>query len=85
MQYLQDEQQYVDRYDLLTIKKCLKVVEMFQDIYNKSLTSKELKGMSKHDKYSDITKLMYWQLWFIQAQEYKNKKKQSGNGWIMIA
>ena len=81
MQYLQDEQQYVDRYDLLTIKKCLKVVEMFQDIYNKSLTSKELKGMSKHDKYSDITKLMYWQLWFIQAQEYKNKKETIGE-WM---
>jgi len=75
MQYLQEEQHYIDRYDLLTIKECLKVVEMFQDVYKKSLTSEELKDMSKKDKYSDTTKIMYWHLWFIQAQEYKNKKE----------
>lgn len=75
MNYLKDQQHYIDRYDLLTIKECVKVVEMFQDIYQKSLNSKELKGMSKHDKYSDVTKIMYWQLWFTQAQKYKNKKE----------
>lgn len=73
--YLQDEQRYIDRYDLSTIRECFKVIEMFQDVYDKSLTSEELKGMSKEDKYSDTTKIMYWHLWFIQAQEYKNKKE----------
>jgi len=73
--YLQDEQHYIDCYNLSTIKECLKVIEMFQDIYQKSLTSEELKDMSKEDKYSDTTKLMYWHLWFTQAQEYKNKKE----------
>jgi C4-type Zn-finger protein len=29
--------------------------------------------MSKHDKYSDTTKLMYWQLWLTQTQKYKHK------------
>ncbi|HUD19247.1 MAG TPA: hypothetical protein VMR81_02320 [Patescibacteria group bacterium] len=75
MDYLKDDQHYINRYDLLTIKECLKVVEMFQAVYNKTLTSKELQGMSNHDKYSDVTKLMYWQLWFIQSQEFKNKKE----------
>ncbi len=79
--YLNNEQYYLDRYDLLTIKECLKVVEMFQDVYQKSLTSEEFKGMSKDDKYSDTTKLMYWYLWFTQAQEYKNKKETIGK-WI---
>lgn len=73
--YLKDDQYYIDRYDFSTIRACFKVIEMFQDIYQKCLTSEELKGMSKHDKYSDTTKLMYWQLWFVQAQEYKNKKE----------
>ncbi len=73
--YLQEEQHYIDRYDLSTIKACFKVIEMFQDVYDKSLTSEELKDMSKEDKYSDTTKFMYWQLWFVQAQEYKNKKE----------
>jgi len=56
MQYLEDEQKYIDRYDLSTIKECLKVIEMFNGVYNKSLTSEKLKGMSKEDKYSDTTK-----------------------------
>ncbi len=73
--YLQDEQEYIDRYDLSTIRECFKVIDMFQDLYKKSLTSEELKNMSKDDKYSDTTKIMYWHLWFIQAQEYKNKKE----------
>lgn len=73
--YLKDEQHYIDRYDLLTIKECLKVVEIFQDIYRKILSSKELKGMSRHEKYRDVTKIMYWQLWVTQAQEYKIKKE----------
>lgn len=75
MQYLHEEQYYVDRYDLSTIKECLKVVEMFQDIYHKSLNSKDFKDMSEQDKYSDTTKIMYWHLWFIQAQEYKHKRE----------
>lgn len=73
--YLKNEQFYIDRYDLSTIKECLKIIEMFQDIYQKSLTSEELKDMSKEDKYSDTTKLMYWHLWLTQAQEYKYKKE----------
>lgn len=75
MEYLKDKQQYIDRYDLHTIRECFKVVEMFHDIYDKSLTSEELKDISKKDKYSDTTKIMYWYLWFTQAQEYKNKKE----------
>lgn len=81
MDYLKDEQYYIDRYDLLTIKECLKVIEMFQDVYKKSLTSKELKDMSKHDKYDNVTKMMYWHLWFTQAQNYKYKKERI-NKWM---
>ncbi len=73
--YLHDEQHYIDRYDLSTIRKCFKVIDMFQDFYKKSLTSEEMKNISKNDNYSDTTKIMYWHLWFIQAQEYKNKKE----------
>lgn len=75
MDYLKDEQYYIDRYDLLTIKECLEVIGMFRDIYKDSLSGDEFKGMSQEDKYSDTTKIMYWFLWFTQAQQYKNKKE----------
>ena len=50
MDYLKDNQTYIDRYDLSTIKECLKVVDMFQDIYQKSIANEDLKDMSKEDK-----------------------------------
>jgi len=46
MNYLQDEQNYVDRYDLHTIGECLDTVKMFQEVYQKSLTSEDLKDIS---------------------------------------
>jgi len=75
MEYLKDKQYYIDRYDLLTIKECLKVVEMFQDVYQNGSNSEELKDMPKNDKYRDTTKIMYWMLWITQAQKYKYKKE----------
>ncbi len=75
MQYLNDEQYYIDRYDLLTINECLKVVEMFQNVYDKSLESKELKHLSKREKYKGANQMMYWHLWLTQSQEYKRKKE----------
>lgn len=81
MQYLHDEKYYIDLYDLSTIKSCLKVIEMFQDIYQKSLNSKELKGMSKEDIFKDTNKIMYWNLMLVQAQEYK-RKKETLKKWV---
>ena len=81
MNYLKDKQYYINRYDLLTIKECLKVVEIFRDIYQTGLNNKELKDVPKNDKYSDTTKIMYWMLWMTQAQEYKHKKERI-NEWM---
>lgn len=35
MDYLKDKQYYVDFYDLLTIKECLRTNEFWQEIYKK--------------------------------------------------
>ena len=47
MEYLRDEQCYIDRYDLHTIEECLDTVNMFQGIYQKSQDSKKLKDIPK--------------------------------------
>jgi len=75
MQYLYDEQYYIDRYDLSTIRECLKIIHTFQDIYDKSLTNKEIKDIPKKEKYKGVNVLMYWQLSVTQANEYKRKKE----------
>lgn len=75
MQYLQDEQSYEDRYDLTTTNQCLDVVKMFQDVYDKSKTSEEVKKLSKKELYKTANVMMYWHLWFVEADRFKRKKE----------
>lgn len=75
MQYLYDEQHYIDLYDLSTIRECLKIIHTFQDIYDESLTNEEIKNIPKKAKYKGVNVLMYWQLSVTQANRYKNKKE----------
>lgn len=75
MQYLYEEQYYVDRYDLATIKECLEIVEMFQKVYDKSLTTEELKDITKQKKYQDINHMLYWYLFPVKTEEYKRKQE----------
>ncbi|MDQ3099623.1 MAG: hypothetical protein M3Q44_07815 [bacterium] len=50
MQYLQNEQSYIDRYDLHTIGERLDTVKMFREVYRKSLISDELKDLTRRGK-----------------------------------
>jgi hypothetical protein len=81
MQYLYEEQYYIDRYDLSTIKACLDVVKMFQEVYDKSLTAEEMKSIPKHEKYKGAYQMCYWHLVMIKAQEYK-KKNETIQKWM---
>ena len=80
-QYLKDESYYLDRYDLHTIEECLEIIEMFQKIYDESLTRKELKNISKHEKYKGASQMGYWHLWVEEAERYK-KKKETIQKWM---
>ncbi len=53
--YLKDEQNYRERYDLHTIEEYLDTVKMFQEVYQKSLASDELKDLSDEEKLRNIT------------------------------
>jgi hypothetical protein len=71
MQYLEDEQTYIDRYDLHTIKECLdwekRVSETNIPEYNgKKLSKKNQKPFKKF--FTDFP------LYFRQGERYKNKK-----------
>lgn len=75
MQYLKIEQDYIDRYDLSTIKACLEIIKMFQGIYDKSLSNEEIKDIPKKEKYKGANVMMYWHLSVTQTNEYKRKKE----------
>ncbi|MDP3726726.1 MAG: hypothetical protein Q8Q96_00230, partial [bacterium] len=81
MQYLHEEQSYVDRYDLNTIEECLDNIKMFQDIYQKSLVSEELKHLSQEDKLKDSNIMLHRTLLVIKGKRYE-KKQETVQKWI---
>lgn len=81
MQYLLDEQHYIDRYDLHTIEECLDNVKVFQDIYQKSLNSEELKDISQEDKLHDANLMLHQTLFVIKGKRYE-KKQETIQKWM---
>src|SRR3989339_699733 len=81
MQYLYEKQHYVDRYDLHTIEECLDTVKMFQDVYQESLISKEVKDISREDKLHDANLMLHRTLYVIKGRRY-GKKQETIQKWM---
>ncbi len=81
MQYLEDEQHYIDRYDLHTIEECLDTVKMFQEIYQKSLISEEVKDISQEVKLHDANLMLHRTLFVIKGKRYE-KKQETIQKWM---
>jgi len=81
MKYLNDEQHYIDHYDLHTIEECLDTVKMFQEIYQKSLSSEELKDIPQEDKLHDANLVLHRMLFAIKGKRYE-KKNETVQKWI---
>lgn len=81
MQYLHDEQHYIDLYDLHTVEECLDTVKTFQSIYQKSLTSEELKNLSNEEKLRNINLMLNQHLFVIKGKRY-GKKQETIEKWM---
>lgn len=76
MDYLKDEQYYIDLYDLLTIKDCLRVVEFWQDTYKKHLNDEEVKNLPKEEKLRGFNYYLHWELYGTQGERYRHKRER---------
>jgi len=81
LQYLKDEQYYIDRYDLHTIEECLDAVKMFQKIYNESHSNSELKDLSEEEKLRSANLMLHRYLIFIKGKRYE-KKQETIQDWM---
>lgn len=70
MQYLQDEQHYIDLYDLFTIKRCLQWEKSASQIELPPLTGKKLKKRQGAPIKASLTNLS---IYFIKGDRYKAK------------
>ncbi len=81
MRYLNNEQHYIDRYDLHTIEECIDTVKIFQKIYQKSLKSGELKNLSDEEKLRNIQIMLHRTLFVIKGKRYE-KKQETIHQWM---
>lgn len=81
MDYLKDEQHYIDRYDLHTVEECLDTVKMFQEVYKKSLASDELKDLSEEEKLRNVNLMLGRTLFAVKGKRYE-KKSETIQKWM---
>lgn len=73
MQYLHEEQYYIDLYDLFTIKDCLGVVQTFREVYQESLKDKETKDIPQEEKLKAANQMLGWKLFTTKGEKYRRK------------
>ena len=81
MDYLKQRQFYEVRYDLHTIKVCLKDEQFWQDIYRKKDNNERFKDIPKEEIDRGFNYLRYWHLLAIKGERYR-RRKETLNTWI---
>ncbi|MCL5797388.1 MAG: hypothetical protein M1366_01115 [Patescibacteria group bacterium] len=76
MQYLHDEQHYIDLYDLLTIKDCLRIIQFWQKAYREKSNEKEIKDLPQEEKIKGFSYYLNWELYGTQGERYRHKKER---------
>ncbi len=80
MNYLKDKQHYIDRYDLLTIKECLEVIDFCTKVYVEMGNKEEAKKFSLTDKAKGTNWMTNQYLFLAKACRYE-QKEETINKW----
>src|SRR5687768_16963932 len=72
MRYLHDEPHYVDLYDLLTIRECLRTIEFFKKSYQEK---KKDKKISQEDFLKAHNMALNFDLYIKTTEDYRRKKE----------
>ena len=72
--YLQDDQHYIDLYDLHTIKKCLNLYHDIQKSFKDKRNSAEFKNYTQENFNKEVHKIASYTVNIIKANRYRDKK-----------
>lgn len=75
MKYLQDEQHYIDRYDLITIEDCIYWTRSLFAKLPQMMKEPSLQKIPKKKRDTDFRRMMNIVIHSIKVERYKNKKK----------
>ena len=81
MKYLYEPQYYADRYDLFTIERCLREVELLKKVVQKMRNAPELKQETDEEIQRGINYVVNSRLLDIELNEYK-RRDQTIEEWI---
>src|SRR3989344_1700114 len=81
MEYLKDRQYYIDRYDLITVRQCLELIDVHRVAYAKTIQDKNLK-IPMGDMAHTANLFTNQQLFFAKAARY-GKKDETIQRWIL--
>lgn len=73
--HLKDQSYYSDRYDLFTIKECLRHIESWQKASKAAMQSKELKQMTKKERRDALARTLNLNLYMIKGERYRIKSE----------
>jgi len=73
MKYLNDEQHYIDRYDVSTIEECLRWYWNIKDGFEKDRNKKQFKKYSKKKFDTEVHKVTSYTVNVISIQRYRHK------------
>ena len=81
MQYLNNEQHYIDLYDLFSIKACLKVIRFWQELYKKKDTDPKLKEIPTDEIEKGLNHYLGQELMIKKGERYRSKAGTIGD-WV---
>lgn len=76
MQYLHDKQYYIDIFDLITVKECLRVIDTFKEIYKDSKNDDRVKDVSEEDRIKTFNQLLHWKLLTVKGEKYRHRSQR---------
>lgn len=76
MQYLHDEQYYIDLYDLLTIRECLRIIEFGREVFKESQNNEEFKKATEEEKQKAFNYTINSKLFVEKGERYRRKKQR---------
>ncbi len=82
MDYLKDQQYYIDRYDLATIKKCLEMVEVCKIAYVKGKKEGTNKGLTSKGEWAKASNWLTNQILYQIVGEKFRRKEETINKWV---
>lgn len=75
MQYLKDKQEYIDRYDLMTIEDCIKWYRNLKSNFSKHRKEKEFKKYTDEEFNEEVNKVLNRLMLAIKTQWFEGKEK----------